>query len=335
MMPSAGRYWPALDQALREAITLAPQAPGFQRLLEYPMGWVDADGKATEESGGKRIRPLLLLSCAEAAGGSWQTALPAAAAVELLHNFSLIHDDIEDASPLRHGRMALWKQWGVASAINAGDAMFALSYAALTRLRGCVPDDLSLRALDIFCQANLDLTRGQHLDIRFETQPDVTADEYLTMIEGKTASLLAVSAELGALIGSGNDVIASHYRAFGFNLGMAFQIRDDILGIWGDPTLTGKSAATDILARKKSLPVLYGLERSPALRELYARESFGEAETREAVRLLDSLDARGHAASFERNYHQRALDALHAARPAEPAATELRGLLDALLGRIA
>ena len=333
MLPATNRYASALDQALRDAVALAPQAPGFQRLLEYPLGWVDAEGNPTEVAGGKRVRPLLVLLCAEAAGGNWHPALPAAAAVEILHNFSLIHDDIEDASPLRHGRPAVWKQWGLAHAINAGDAMFALAYSTLTRLREDVADDIVLSAMAIFCQTNLILTRGQHLDIRFETQPMVSTDEYLAMIEGKSAALLGASAQLGALIGSRDEAIASYYRAFGLNLGMAFQIRDDILGIWGDPALTGKSAATDILTRKKSLPVLFGLERSPALRDLYASATFGEAEASEAVRLLDALDARGHTASFERVYHQRALDALHAAQPAEPAGSELFGLLDALLGR--
>lgn len=335
MQPFAAHYWPALDQALREIVASAPHAPGFNVQLEYPMGWVDAEGNPTEVTAGKRIRPLLLLMCTEAAGGDWQAALPAAAAVEILHNFSLIHDDIQDHSPLRHGRPAVWMQWGISSAINAGDALFALSYAALARLRGCVANAVALRVQAIFSQTSLELTRGQHLDMCFETQPSVTTDEYLSMIEGKSAALLAASAQIGALIGSGDDELAWHYHTFGLNLGLAFQIRDDILGIWGDPAVTGKSAATDILARKKSVPVLYGLERSPALRKLYARSAFGDAEVRESVRLLDALDARGYTAGLEAKYHQQALDALSAAQPNQPAASGLAGLLDSLLGRSA
>lgn len=335
MQQFAARYWPALDLILRDVAASAPTAPGFNILIEYTMGWVDANGKPLQSPGGKRIRPLLLLLCAEAAGGDWQTALPAAAAVEILHNFSLIHDDIEDQSPLRHGRPAVWMQWGLNNAINAGDAMFALSYAALARLHGYAPDSITLRALAIFSQTSLELTRGQHLDMRFETQPVVTTGEYLTMIEGKSAALLAASAQIGALIGSGSDETAAYYHDFGLNLGLAFQIRDDILGIWGDPATTGKSAATDILARKKSLPVLYGLERSSSLRGLYAREPFGESEVLESVRLLESLDARAYTANLESVYHQRALDALRAAEPVEPAASGLFGLLNALLGRAA
>ena len=335
MQSFAARYLPALDIMLREVVLSAPEAPGFNVQLQYPMGWVDAAGHPAHLPGGKRVRPLLLLLCAEATGGDWTAALPAAAAVELLHNFSLIHDDIEDGSPLRHGRATVWQQWGVANAINAGDAMFALSYTALARLRERVPDAVALTALEIFNQTNLDLTRGQHLDMRFESQSQVTTDEYLVMIEGKSAALLATAAQLGALVGSGSAETAAHYRAFGLNLGLAFQIRDDILGIWGDPAITGKSAATDILARKKSLPALYALDRSPALRALYGREPFGEAEVTEAVAILDALDARGYTAELERVYHQRALDALHAANPAGTAAEGLNGLLGSLLGRLA
>ncbi len=291
MQQFAARYLPALDALLRQLVTAAPEAPGFHLLLEYPLGWVTAEGTPLEQTGGKRVRPLLLLLCAEAAGGYWRAALPAAAAVELLHNFSLIHDDIEDASPLRHGRPTAWKQWGIANAINAGDAMFALAYTALAGLSQSTSPEVTIEAWAIFNEMNLNLTRGQHLDMRFETQNTVSTSEYVAMIEGKSAALLAASAQLGGLIGSGNRAVADHYRLFGLNLGLAFQIRDDILGIWGDPDVTGKSAATDILARKKSLPTLFGLEHSPELRDLYARVQFGDAEVAEAVAILDNAGA--------------------------------------------
>lgn len=333
--PLAAPQLTELDATLRETFSAVPAAAGFSVLLQYPMGWVEADGAARAQAGGKRVRPLLLLLCAEAAGGDWQAALPAAAAVEILHNFSLVHDDIEDASPLRHGRPTVWKLWGIGNAINSGDALFALSFAALTRLTPRVPETVVHKALAVFSAMTIELTRGQHLDMRFETQEHVTIDEYLSMIEGKSAALLAASAEIGALIGSGSTETAGHYRAFGLNLGLAFQIRDDILGIWGDSAITGKSAATDILSRKKSLPALFGLERSADLRALYARETFGEDEVREAVRLLDQLDARAYAAGLEAEYHRRALAALGSAAPASPAAEALKSLLDRLLGRAA
>ncbi len=331
----AASHLTELDATLREMFASVPSAAGFDTLLQYPMGWVEADGTARPQAGGKRVRPVLLLLCANAAGGDWRAALPAAAAVEILHNFSLVHDDIEDASPLRHGRPTVWKLWGVPTAINVGDALFALAFAALTRLHPRVPESIVQQSLAIFSAMTLDLTRGQHLDMRFETQGQVTTEEYLSMIEGKSAALLAASAQIGALIGSGSTETALQYREFGLNLGLAFQIRDDILGIWGDPAVTGKSAATDILSRKKSLPALFGLERSDELRALYSRDRFGDEEVGAAVRLLDLLGARAYATGLENAYHRRALAALNGARPVNPAAEALIGLLDRLLGRAA
>ncbi|MFN8560623.1 MAG: polyprenyl synthetase family protein [Anaerolineae bacterium] len=230
--------------------------------------------------------------CAEAVGGDWQAALPAAAAVELLPNFSLIHDDIQDDSPTRHNRPSVWMIWGRANAINAGDALFALAYTALQHLDTAqIAPETALKVWAIFNFTNLELTRGQHLDMRFEHQETVTVDEYLSMIGGKSAALVAACAQMGALIGCGDEATAEHFGDFGRNLGLAFQIRDDILGIWGDPTVTGKSAATDILSRKKSLPVLYGLSQSARLHEVYRTEPFGDAQVSEAVALLDSVGA--------------------------------------------
>lgn len=308
-----------------------PDAADFGTLLRYPFGWVDEHGQPYSGAAGKRIRPLLLLLSAQAAGGDWQTALPAAAAVEFLHNFSLIHDDIEDDSPTRHGRATVWQVWGRANAINAGDALFALAYTALQRLT--VPPEIALNVWAIFNRTNLDLTRGQHLDMRFEHQEIVSVDEYLSMIAGKSAALVAACAEMGALIGSGSEAVAAHFAEFGRNLGIAFQIRDDILGIWGDSEVTGKSVATDILSRKKSLPVLYGLSRSPQLQAVYRRESFGDADVNEAVRLLDSVDAQGYAQERESSFYRQALHALEQTDARSAAGQGLAHLAESLFQR--
>lgn len=318
---------------MRRVVDDYVSAPDFGVFIRYPLGWVDQDGKPYHQTTGKRIRPLLLLLCAEAAGGDWRDALPAAAAVELLHNFSLVHDDIEDNSPTRHGRPTVWTIWGQANAINAGDALFALAYCALERLSERVPSEIALKVWRIFNLTNIELTRGQHFDMRFETQTLVTVEEYLSMISGKSAALVATCAQIGALVGSGDEETAAHYAEFGLNLGIAFQIRDDILGIWGDPDVTGKSAATDILSRKKSLPVLYGLAQSPALVELYGRDSFGEAEVEQAVALLDTLKAREYSEDVEAQYYHRAIAALDRAAPQGNAARALSSLAQALFHR--
>jgi geranylgeranyl diphosphate synthase type I len=329
----ARRYLPALDSTLRQlvaSVSLA-DAEDFGVMLRYPLGWVDEHGQPYQQQTGKRIRPLLLMLSTEAAGGDWQTALPAAAAVELLHNFSLIHDDIQDDSPTRHSRPTVWKVWGIANAINAGDALFALANSALQQLE--VIPSIALEAWAIFNRTTLELTRGQHLDMRFEKQETVTVDAYLSMIRGKSAALVSACAQIGALIGSSGSVTAAHFAEFGRNLGIAFQIRDDILGIWGDPAVTGKSAATDILSRKKSLPVLYGLSQSEALLDVYRSEPFGEAQVSEAVRLLDGVDAHGYALERETDFYRRAMQALELANAQGEAAQGLAALSESLFQR--
>lgn len=329
------RYLPALDAELRRIVDAAPvETPGFGILLRYPMGWVDAEGNDYHVPTGKRIRPILLLLCAEAAGDDWKAALPAAAAVEILHNFSLIHDDIQDNSPTRHGRPTVWKIWGSANAINAGDALFALAFTAMSDLqRSGVKPEIVLRAGQVFNQTALELTRGQHLDMRFESQPTVTVDDYISMISGKTSALLSACAEIGALVTTGDVQTAARYASFGLNLGIAFQIRDDILGIWGKAEVTGKSAATDIIARKKSLPVLYGLEHSPELAKLYALPHFDDADIQRAVALLDEVGAAEFARQQENKFYTRSIESLEAAQPKGEAYTGLMALIDALFQR--
>jgi geranylgeranyl diphosphate synthase type I len=322
----AQRYFGDLDAEMRAVIASAPPAPEFDVMLQYPLGWMDEHGAPYSQPTGKRIRPLVLLLCSEAAGGDWQHALPAAAAVELLHNFTLLHDDIQDDSPIRHGRPTVWKIWGRANAINAGDALFTLSYIALHKLERATPAKTVLAIWRVFNETMLDLTRGQHLDMRFEHQPSVTVDEYISMIRGKTAALLAACSQIGGLVGSGDIERAQHFADFGLNLGIAFQIHDDILGIWGDPKVTGKSTATDILAKKKSLPVLYGLECSKALNDVYARPHFNDNDVAEAIALLDQTGARDYAVQQENVYYHDALQSLDAAKPQGEAGEQLRAL---------
>ncbi|MBZ0276866.1 MAG: polyprenyl synthetase family protein [Anaerolineae bacterium] len=308
----AARYMHDLDATMRQIIdSLAYLPADFTLMLRYTMGWVDEHGSMYNQPTGKRIRPLLLLLCAEAAGGSWRDALPAAAAVEFLHNFSLIHDDIEDDSLTRHGRPTVWNIWGTANAINAGDALFTVAFHALQTLNqtGIAPDCL-LTTWGIFNRTAIELTRGQHLDMRFEHQSTVSVEDYLSMITGKSAALVAACAHIGALIGGNNTSVADNLASFGLNLGIAFQIRDDILGIWGDPGVTGKSAATDILSRKKSLPVLHALSQNADLSHIYAREHLGEADVSEALKILEQTNAQSYTEMYERQYYEQALTAL-------------------------
>lgn len=303
-------------------------------MMSYPLGWVDSEGNPYNQSTGKRIRPLLLLICADAAGGDWKKALPAAAATEFLHNFSLIHDDIQDDSLVRHGRPTVWQVWEKPQAINIGDGLFALSYSALSELASVgVAPHIVQEVWEIYNRTNLELIRGQFLDMTFEKQANVTVDEYLSMIAGKSAALIAACAQIGALIGSGRSERAAAFAEFGLNLGIAFQVRDDILGIWGDPAVTGKSAATDIQTRKKSLPVLYGLSQDQTLAEIYQHEEMTTRRVSQIVKRLDDLGASDYAKQIEGEYYSKAMSALEQANPEGDGGQLLANLAHDLLGR--
>jgi geranylgeranyl diphosphate synthase type I len=325
MMQSLERELERAVQELR-----SPPYAEMAEMIAYHLGWWDP----TEGGKGKRIRPLLTLLTCEATGGSWQKSIPAAAAVELIHNFSLIHDDIEDWSETRRGRATVWKRWGVPQAINSGDALFVMARLAalnLTELNLPAPQVLHvLRLLDTAC---LRLTMGQYLDLSFEKSAPISVDEYMEMIGGKTAALVAAATEVGALIAGAEAAAVESSRKFGWHLGMAFQITDDVLGIWGDEAVTGKSAAGDLLARKKTMPVIYGLEASPAFQRLWIDQSAGEASLEEMVHLLERVGADDHARMAAEGHTQRAFEALTQFSGADFAGEELRRVAGKLLKR--
>jgi geranylgeranyl diphosphate synthase type I len=326
-------FLPAIETEMRRNVAASddPTMTRFYGMLHYHLGWVDTEFNPARSDAGKHIRPVLTLLCCEASGGEWRTALPAAAAVELLHNFSLIHDDIEDNDPVRRGRPTLWKIWGTAQAINAGDALYTMAHTTLNGLaEHSVPAERILAARQRFDRACVALTQGQHLDLGFESRSSVTEAEYSRMINGKTAALIEAACGLGALV-NGSD-LAAHYEDFGRELGLAFQIQDDLLGIWGDPQVTGKPAGNDILNRKKSLPVAYGLDRSEELRRLYVQS---EVDVVAVVTELDRVDARTYAEQMAARQHQQALAALDATEQDNEATTALRELAYSLRQRAA
>jgi geranylgeranyl diphosphate synthase type I len=303
-------------------------------MMHYHMGWIDEHGQPLQSGGGKRIRPMLTLLVSEAVSGSYEPARAPAAAVELIHNFSLLHDDIQDGSPLRRKRPTAWKIWGTAQGINAGDSMFALAHLAIPRLGGSLDNGVLITLLRLLDETCIELTRGQHLDMLFETRDGVSIAEYLDMIAGKTAALIAAAARMGALAAGAGEDVQEHYRAFGHHLGLAFQVLDDVLDIWGEPSVTGKEAAVDIRQRKKSLPVLYGIEHSPGLQALYADlQPMTDERVHTAISLLDSVSARDYAESLARDYSAKTLSHLEAANPQGSAGETLYALVDFLLKR--
>jgi geranylgeranyl diphosphate synthase, type I len=226
----------------------------------YHFCWTDADGRPVSGEGGKAVRPALALLSAEAAGAPATVGLPGAVAVELVHNFSLLHDDLMDGDVERRHRRTVWSIWGSSSAILTGDAMLALASEVLldTGTRE------SARAARVLAVATRELIRGQVLDLAFEQRAQVTLDECLDMAGAKTGALLAASASIGAVLAGAPADVVSALDTFGAQLGLAFQLVDDVLGIWGDPAVTGKSVYSDLRAGKKSLPVTYALTQGGA-----------------------------------------------------------------------
>jgi geranylgeranyl diphosphate synthase, type I len=309
----------------------APRTSAFHEMLTYHMGWT-GEG-AGPEATGKRIRPMMLLLCSAACGASWQHALPAAAAVELVHNFSLVHDDIQDNSEKRRGRATTWVKWGMPMAINVGDALFVLSNQAIMDLKENYPAETVLKAAEILHNTCLQLTRGQFLDMSYEKRTDLTVEDYWPMISGKTAALLSACCHIGSLLGGADDSKQDAYRSFGHYLGLAFQVQDDILGIWGDETVTGKSAASDLIEGKKSLPVLAGLSANGKFAARWKQGPIQTAEVQEFARVLANEGGYQTTMDAAKQMTDLALMSLREADSQGEAAEALFELADKLLKR--
>ncbi len=300
-------------------------------MMEYHLGWVGDD--AGQKASGKRIRPLLLLLSCAAAGGVWEKALPAAAAVELIHNFSLIHDDVEDDSLIRRGRPTVWAKWGIPQAVNTGDAMFTIAHLSILNLAAHTSPSIVLHSAKLLQQRCLDLTKGQYLDIAYEEHRELNIEDYWPMVAGKTAALLSACTEIGAVIAESEPGIQELYRTFGNKLGLAFQVQDDILGIWGDAVLTGKSSESDLLTGKKSLPILYALNNCGKFTDRWRRGAITEQEVENLATVLEEEGAKFYAQNMAVKLHQEALEALQEAHPSEVEEKYIRRLVESLLNR--
>jgi geranylgeranyl diphosphate synthase type I len=345
MMPTGeltafmGQWLPRIEDQMRDIVAADDgTVSAYYDMMRYHLGWVDQSFQPHVSPSGKRLRPVLcLLACTEVGGDTVQ-ALPAAAGIELLHNFSLIHDDIEDGDELRRHRATMWTVWGVPQAINAGDGMFALSFQAFHRLPTFgVPAHQALAALALFTDTCLAVTEGQYLDMSFETRTDVGVDEYMRMIQGKTAALVGASVGIGALIGGASKDQQTDLMRFGHATGLAFQIQDDILGIWGDPNVTGKAAGSDILRRKKTLPLLYALGHPAVAARLtpFFAEEITQDQLPTVMALVDEAETRAFAEAQMRAQHEVAVEALHSALGERASTSALMALADSLLHRSA
>ncbi len=295
---------------------------GLYDMIRYHLG-LDGSG-----SSGKRMRPLLGLLAYASITGEYAPALPGAAAVELGHNFSLIHDDIEDEDHERRHRPTLWTLHGIPQAINTGDAVFVLSRIALHRLSELgFPDSKVLRLMRLYDETCLALCEGQYLDIwTGEHETPMSVDLYFDMIGRKTAALIAASIEAGALLATDDEEVVRRYRAFGWALGLAFQLNDDLLGIWGEETTTGKEPS-DLVRHKKTLPVIYALEHAAAadrarLAAIYAMAEPGHDDVSDAMAILRRCGAEEYTRQQARRWRDEALAQLDAAGVVEKTARE-------------
>jgi geranylgeranyl diphosphate synthase type I len=361
------RYQREIQGALREAVERnrlnslpsqgAPLIP-FYGQMQYHLGWVDSAFSPIPEQTGKLLRPTLLLLAYEAAGAEGlsaqagpttdylRRALPAAAALELTHNFSLIHDDIVDNDTERHHRPTVWTIWGKSQGINAGDGMFAMGRLALWGvLEQGVSGEIAARAGAVLDRACLVIAEGQYLDMSFEQRQDISVSMYLDMINRKTAALLSCAAEIGGLLGTNNPATIESLRDFGFEIGVAFQVRDDMLGVWASEAELGKTSAGDIYRRKKSLPVLHALEQANSqdqqtLRQLYTQEApLREEQIATVLAIFGRSKTQAYCLAFLHQLCTRARQALdniprlenqHAAR----ALRDMQTLVDFIEGTI-
>jgi geranylgeranyl diphosphate synthase type I len=332
-----------IEPPLLEAIAaLEGRSPLLSGMVRYHLGYADRklrpiDPRAVDR--GKRVRPAVALLAAGAAGGDPAVAAPVAAAIELLHNFTLIHDDIQDESQTRRHRPTVRALWGDKQAINAGDALFAAAHLPLARLpaSGIAPA-LALQLLEAFDRMAIAIVEGQTLDLGFEMRADVTSAEYLNMISGKTAAILRFAARSGALLGGSSEELAERWSAFGLALGLGFQIQDDLLGIWGSAADTGKTAADDIRRRKKSFPILMLRERLRGdnrddLNRLYTTERVDEAGVAWVLAMLERESVRHDVEREIARFHDQAAVALR--ESASPGDNPFRDRLLALIDRLA
>ncbi|MFH8366959.1 polyprenyl synthetase family protein [Streptomyces sp. NPDC018031] len=325
---------------LRAAV--ARLAPPMDAVAAYHFGWIDAEGRPTAADSGKAIRPALALISAEGAGAPAGTGIPGAVAVELVHNFSLLHDDLMDGDEQRRHRDTVWKVHGPAQAILVGDALFALAGEILLEL-GTVEAGRATRRLTA---ATLRLIDGQAQDIAYEHRERVSVAECLEMEGNKTGALLACAASIGAVLGGADDRTADTLERYGHHLGLAFQAVDDLLGIWGDPVATGKQAWSDLRQRKKSLPVVAALaDDGPAARKLAdllaadAKKTdaefmdFDEAEFAARAALIEQAGGRDWTSEEARRQHATAVAALSDVDLPERVRAELTALADFVVVR--
>jgi geranylgeranyl diphosphate synthase type I len=331
------RYAAAIDEQI-ETI-LYDGAPYVADMNSYFFGWLDESFNRVENvNKGKRLRPIMTLLACEALTGDHTPALPLAAVVEIIHNYSLIHDDIADRDEERRGRPTLWKIWGDGLAINAGDALYTLAYKTILNMQR--PSHQVIAMQNVVVDTAIALAKGQHYDITFERQVEVDEQMYLDMIGGKTAALIAAALRLGAMAGTEDEAVIEAYAEFGRHLGLAFQIQDDFLNIWVDSAITGKPQHSDLRNKKKSLPVTYafghvGDDDRARMHAIYSdvESDMSEDDIAFMLDIFQRIDARTYTEQLAKHHTDSALASLERTGVQAPAQDALRSLANMLIRR--
>ena len=284
-------------------------------MLRYCMGWSDQYGNPTNKTVGKLLRPSLCLFTCESVSSSVDKALPAAVTLELIHNFSLIHDEIQDFDEKRHHRPTLWTLWGIPRSLVAGDVLKIIAESSLERMLHIESAESSIKCLSLVTEACLEMIEGQYLDMSFEQTEFVSTAEYLDMISRKTGALIQSSMQLGALVATEDQKTAELFGECGRLLGLAFQVRDDYLGVWGDPNVFGKPVGSDIKRRKKALPAVYALQEVygqdlNTLRSIYASSVVGDDEVQTVMDIMETVGTATYVQETASTYAYEALEPL-------------------------
>lgn len=319
--------------------TLSRNDSELYRILRYHLGWEGPQTNDSPASTGKSFRPALCILSCQASGGTSEIALPAAVAVELIHNFSLIHDDIQDRDTERRHRATVWTLWGEPAALNAGNALRSVADLTLQQLEGHgISALILLKASELLTQSSLKMIQGQYLDISFEQRLDVSTSEYKKMIAYKTGALISCAMQLGTMVGSKDPSFAQAMGDLGRDLGYLFQIRDDLLGIWGEESATGKPKGSDIRRKKKSYPIVYGLQHATGtakttLERNFRKHTLSDRDIRQTIDLLDELHAREETQALAVKMSLRAKQGLKRVSLPSEWAADFRELIDFLLLR--
>jgi geranylgeranyl diphosphate synthase type I len=326
------RYLSLIDQELARTLDGREELLLYE-MIRYHLGWEKKPAQDRAEqraSAGKRVRPTLCFLSCKAVGGDVQLAAPAALAIELVHAFTLLHDDVADRDDVRRGRPTVWRRWGVGQAVTTGDAIYAIANLALGRLdRERLPAAVVGEIHRELNEAVLAVCEGQQLDLSFEGSSGVSVESYLDMIGRKTAALLAAAAAIGGEIGGGSAKTVKALRAFGRHLGVAFQIRDDILGVWGEARALGKPIGSDLRQNKRSLPIIHALAMPDGEGKLAERLAAGIETDEEAAELAAEMERDGGRAFCEdaaQRSLMQALNELAAAALEKDGEAELREL---------